>query len=363
MRVAYLLHSTHRPNAGIHKKIIAQTQRWKMNGVETACFFLTNRDDGEELERAFDNVPVFTRHYVHLLDSFRAAGQVVDDILSWQPDLVYFRHALYYPVYGRLSSRVPVIAEINGDMGNQLFARSKLRYWYFRLTHSVFMRHVSGLIFVTKELSQHPQYACFGKPSRIIANGIDLDEYPDILPAPVNDHPCLIFIGSRWSPLKGIDKILWLAGRFPDWRFDLVGEHGDDAEVPPNVILHEYMPRTEYEKLLAQADVALAPLALYRAGLYEASALSTREYLAYGIPTIIGYSETDFPSPKEFLLQLPCTPENVREHTEAIKQFVHAMRGKRVPREAIAHLDVRVKEGERLAFFEEVVAGYRSGSI
>lgn len=89
---------------------------------------------------------------------------------------------------------------------------------------------------------------------------------------------------------------------------------------------------------------------------------STREYLAYGIPTIIGYDETDFPSPKEFLLELPCTPENVREHAQDIEQFVQTMRGKRVPRTSIAHLDVRVKEGDRLAFFEEVVAGYRSRS-
>lgn len=360
MRVAYLLHSTHRPSAGIHKKIIAQTRRWKTNAVEAACFLLTNRDDSEELERAFHNVPVFTRHYTYLLDSFRAARQLVDDILAWQPDLVYFRQALYYPPYSKLSTQVPIVVEINSDMGHELLMRSRLRYWYYRLTHNEFMRRVSGLIFVTAELSRNPQYVRFGELRKVIANGIELEKY-NVLPAPINNQPRLIFIGARWAPWKGVDKILWLARRFPDWRFDLVGEHGgDDGDMPPNMVVHHYMPSAEYERLLAQADVALSSLALYRAGLYEASTLSTREYLAYGIPTIIGYSETDFPSPKEFLLQLPCTPQNVEERVDDIERFVHAMQGKRVPREAIAHLDVAVKERERLAFFNEIVADYRS---
>jgi glycosyltransferase involved in cell wall biosynthesis len=359
MKIAYLLHTIHKPNTGFCKKIAAQTRRWVMNGTEVACFVLTDRDDGNGWERTFGRVPTHVRRYTHLFDSLRAARQVVLDILTWQPDLVYFRYALYYPAYGKLSRKVPVIVEINGDMGRQLLIRSKLRYWYYRLTHNGFMRHVSGLIFVTGELSRSPQYARFGKPSRVIANGIDLGEYPNILPAPTNNQPRLIFIGARWAPWKGIDKIFWLASHFPDWRFDLVGEHGDYDEVPSNVFLHDFMPRAEYEKLLAQADVALGSLALHRAGLYEASTLSAREYLAYGIPTIIGYDETDFPSPKDFLLQLPCTPENVREHVEDIKQFVQAMQGKRVPRESISHLDVTVKERERLAFFEEIVASRR----
>ncbi len=88
--------------------------------------------------------------------------------------------------------------------------------------------------------------------------------------------------------------------------------------------------------------------------MQETTALKVREYLARGIPTIIGHRDTDFPNPPPFLLEIPNEPTGVASSLDRIADFVARAPQLRVPREAIAHLDVGVKEVQRLAFIEQV---------
>jgi hypothetical protein len=117
------------------------------------------------------------------------------------------------------------------------------------------------------------------------------------------------------------------------------------------------MSPSDYAPLLAHADVAIGTLALYRKDMGEASSLKVREYLARGIPTIVGYADTDFPEAPPFILRIPNAPDAVRTSMPDIRAFVERSLGTRVPREAVAHLDVSVKEAARLAFLREVVGG------
>lgn len=103
--------------------------------------------------------------------------------------------------------------------------------------------------------------------------------------------------------------------------------------------------------------MAVGTLALHRKGISSTSAIKTGEYLAYGIPTIIGYEETDFPDGHPHLLQLPNTPDNVSANINTIREFVERVRGQRVDRSSIAHLDIEVKERERLRFMARIASG------
>jgi hypothetical protein len=168
--------------------------------------------------------------------------------------------------------------------------------------------------------------------------------------------------GMQGIDWHGIDKVLWLARHFAKWQFDLIGIEARQIDhqgcgVPPNVATHGVLGRTDYEKVLLGVDVGLGTLALHRKNMNEACPLKVREYLAYGIPTIIGYRDTDFPRPAPFLLELPNTPTNVEDHVADIERFVATWRGRRVFREEIAHLDMRRKERERVAFFRRVLEG------
>jgi hypothetical protein len=102
--------------------------------------------------------------------------------------------------------------------------------------------------------------------------------------------------------------------------------------------------------------VACGTLALHRNNMEEASTLKVREALAFGVPLIIAYRDTDLEGvAADRILRLPNTPNNVSENIEAIKDFAYRMMGKRVERALIANrIDQCAKEQERLAFFVEI---------
>ena len=86
-----------------------------------------------------------------------------------------------------------------------------------------------------------------------------------------------------------------------------------------------------------------------RAGLREGCPLKVREYLLAGIPTVVGYDDTDFAGETPWYLSRYEGPEQVR-------RFIESVRGRRAPRaELEARLSWGAKEKARLAFFERVL--------
>ncbi|MNP61531.1 hypothetical protein D3C76_1567280 [compost metagenome] len=100
--------------------------------------------------------------------------------------------------------------------------------------------------------------------------------------------------------------------------------------------------------------MAIGPLALYRRGMKEASPLKVREYLAYGLPVINGYVDTDFKEEVPFILRIPNEPRNTVHASAAIEEFVHSWQGRRVDRSEVEHLDVAVKETARIAYMKRI---------
>jgi hypothetical protein len=215
------------------------------------------------------------------------------------------------------------------------------------------------MVYVSEDFPRLPHYACFGKPGIVIGNGVDVAQYRPLPPA-ANERPHLVFIGSGSASQlwQGFDKVLQLAKLCPDWQFDVVGSGTSSLEQPPppNLRMHGFLERQDYEPIFAQADVALGTLALYRKHIDTTSALKIGEYIAYGLPMILGYKDTNIPDPlPPYVLQIPNTPDNVQTHLDDIRRFVEQIRGTRVPRDQVTHVDAREKERERLAFFRRVV--------
>jgi hypothetical protein len=212
----------------------------------------------------------------------------------------------------------------------------------------------AGIAFVSRELSASARFTQFGKPAITLGNGIDLDATSP-LPPTRNEEPRFAFLGepSQW---QGIDKIVALATALPQAKFDLIGPSKLDA-APSNVRAYGVLTSTEYREILAQCDLGLGTLALYRKGMTEASPLKVREYLAYGLPTVIGYEDTDFVGAEPWYLErLPNSDWAVDEHVARIHRFAKAAIGRRVAHTEIAHLDATAKEALRLAFFERILS-------
>jgi glycosyltransferase involved in cell wall biosynthesis len=361
MRISYFFYWNEEARGttykGVFNKIVDQICAWQTLNCESRLFILTTQQGGlGRLVLKFDQFPICVRTYRSRLDQFKQAPKLFGEIATWQPDIIYNRYIGYLPALQKMVRSTPTVLEVNSDLLSELLNMDGygIRYWYHRMTLQRCLKDLCGIVFVSGELSELPQYARSGKPSIVIANGIDLDRYP-ALPIANNSTPRLVFMGSM-APWHGIDKIVQLAHQRPNWQFDLIGQLSDEtkSQLPRNVISHGFLLKSQYEEIFAKVDVAIGSLALHRNKMSEASPLKVREYLAYGIPTIIGYRDTDFPETVPFLLQLPNSNDNIVNSIEAITQFVEKWKGKRVPRKAIAVLDVHVKEIRRLEFFCKV---------
>lgn len=355
MKVAVLLHWNEGEDSGVFKKVVSQIRTWRDQGVCVSLHLISRELSLGIWQQYLKNIVITFHVYYNVLTRLKAWQEAVEALKIQQPDIVYHRYDLYMPPLRSLFQRFPLILEINTDDLAEYCLTEGLRCWYNRFTRSLLLRGAAGLVFVTHELSSLPHFSQYRKPSSVIANGIALDDYT-VLPAPKNNEPRLFFIGADRQPWHGVDKILRLAQLFPRWQFDIVGiPPGRFQEVPLNVHIYGPLGRQAYEPLLAQADIAIGTLALHRKKVNEACPLKVREYLAYGLPIIIGYKDTDFPHGAPFILELPNAEDNVENGVGVIAEFVSEWKGRRVQREAISHLDLSSKECQRLAFFRKVL--------
>lgn len=373
MRIAYVAVGFEMDiRLGVVAKLERQMSRWVEAGHEARLFIQAHRMPNLVRDGKLGSIPVEifpddrvagVRLAAGLTRRFSVVSALADRVAAWRAELVYVRFNTWYPALTALAARVPTVLEINtDDVREYRMMMSAPQFLYHRLGRGWFMRRAAGMVYVTHELAANPSLARFGRPGVVVSNGIRLAEYPT-LPPPSNDRPRLTFIGSAGHPWHGVDKILRLATLCPDWDFDLIGLDAGAAgrELPPNVVCHGYLLRRDYEAIMARADVAIGTLALHRKAMREASPLKVREYLAYGIPAVIGYRDTDFLNGSDYLLALPNIEDNVESCLPEIRAFVGRMRGVRVPREAIMHVDSARKEAERLAFFEHVVRRAAAG--
>lgn len=173
--------------------------------------------------------------------------------------------------------------------------------------------------------------------------------------APRNEKPVLAFIGSISLKWQGFDKIIEIADMIPECTIKIIGESKNKTNIiRRNIVLLGHREKSVYTQLLADVDVCIATLSLYKKRMEEACPLKVREYLAFGITVIIGYKDTDFPNPVNFLLQLENNENNVRYSISKIRTFIETSMGKRVPRKEIERIDSHKKERDRLSFLEQI---------
>jgi hypothetical protein len=362
MRIAYFVVWNEAPNGttfkGVFYKIHAQIQMWQMLGHDVKLFVQTQAAGGFAKSYVpLEQIPTHISRYTSLIDRLQQGSSQFAEMRRWEPDIVYCRHAFFIPFLRDMARTFPTVVEINSDDMAQIVAQDgyKHQYWYFRLTRGLWLKHIRGFVHVIGELAERRHYTQFRKPSIVIGNSVDLSAYPT-LPAPDNTTPNLVFIAST-ALWHGVDKIIKLAHHFPQWQFHLIGPLTDEvkAQLPANMTAYGYLTPEQYRWIMEKADVAIGSLAMHRIGLLTGSPLKVREYLSYGIPTIIGYQDADFPQPVPFLLTLPSVEGNVEAHYDEICNFVEKWRGKRLPREQVAHLDTKIKEYQRVEFMREIL--------
>jgi glycosyltransferase involved in cell wall biosynthesis len=361
MRIAYVSFQWPRTrNSGVGKKIQSQITAWIAMGHEAKLFMHSAKYEplSELIEADYFFYSVAGK-IITEINRIKAVIRMVAAIRDYHPDVIYLRSSIYvYPAHN-LMSIAPVIEEINTNDITQHEGLGAIYSLYNRLTRGIFLCHVRGLVTVSRELAASSAFAAYRKPTCVIANGIDLNKFVQ-LPAPANHIPRLVFIGNPGCLWHGIDKLVTLTRLVPDLQLDIVGysELPDLEPLPENITLHGYLALQEYQNVLASADAAVSSLALHRVELEEASPLKSRECLAFGLPLVVAYVDTDLDDLDcEFLLKIPNKEDNIQTHAQEIYDFACRMRGLRVDRKLIANIDLVGKELKRIDFIEKILQG------
>lgn len=359
MKIAYIFQDV-AVASGIRKKVQRQSAAWAALGHEVRLFVYATEADLAQSPLAREaGVPVECFTYRDVMRRGEGLAKVERALRAWQPDLVYTRWTFVYPALVRIMRRFPTVVEVIGAELEELKRRSRVLYYYARLTNLIVGRLGAGFVHGNPELVQ--MSASWRKgPATVVSNGIDLDQF-ELFPAPQNPSPVTVFLSSSDAPWHGLDEILRCAEALPHWRFEMIGLEAPEG-APANTVWHGRLERAQYDPILAQADVAWAPLSLFRKGQSIADALKTREYMAHGIPIIIGGGDPDLTEGMPCVLHLPNSEGNVMQNLERVVAFVEAMQGQRVPRESIAHFASQVKEQRRVEFLESVMAGRKRKS-
>ncbi|WBF66192.1 hypothetical protein LN040_10675 [Desulfovibrio subterraneus] len=289
-------------------------------------------------------------------------SELLQDIKAFRPDVVYLRHEICGPQIISLLRAFPgkVVVEINADLDAELKleARESLRrfvaYSLNKLTKRYFEKRVAATVCVASPLmslfESLPAARKFLSP-----NAIDLRNHAVMKSVPDADtRKSLVFAGTPGQAWHGVDLLLPLARALPCYDFHIFGP-SPLPDAPGNMIFHGYQPKEVLEQFYAQCHVGIGTLAAFRQGLAEASTLKVREYIAAGLPVILGYRDSAFlQSSPPWVLELSSQERLFEQEwaVEAVRDFVERNARRVVTHaDSAQYIDASILEGAKIEQF------------
>ncbi len=354
MKIVYLMNWELGVGSGVSHKVQSQVEEWSKHGHQVELWIVSANDNGLRL----GNCRVFEYPKLEFLPSSLLRKFLGKSLAYWnvrqamsknKPDIIYFRQSSWFPNLASTLSLAPAVMEINTDDLAEVAHRSDLFQKVYRWGRERILRSVAAFSATTHELGE--KFAYLKKPIGVVANGIRECDPP---PAKAkHDRPQLVFVGSPALYWHGTDKLVTLAGLCPEFDFHVVGP--ELSEIPDNMTVHGYLSQKELENLYRSMDIGIGTLAVHRNNLVEACPLKVREYIAQGLPVILGYRDTDLNESEDLVLEIQNTETNVSDDHQRIVSFVQHNWLKQVSAETRNKVFVATKEKKRLELFELVL--------
>ena len=355
MRIAYLLEWEFDKIDGVIQKVLNQADIWRSFGHEVKIFALSNTKDTLKIEGV--------KNYHKSIKNLIYFNNLYKDLVAFNPNIVYFRYSSYKPYLNWVFKRFKSVLELNtNDLSEQELLKDvnfkkKFAYYNTLLTYKYMQSMVSGIVAVTNEIANSIFYK--DKLIAVIPNSINLDSYKTKKRAEKKEVPNLVFIGSPNQNWHGIDKIISLAKASQDKLFfHIIGEDKPKDLELKNIKFYGYMKRDEYKEVLINSNIGIGTLALHRKNMQEACPLKVREYLAFGLPIIIGYKDTAISKKFDWVLELPNTEDNIEKNIQRVINFCYDKKSRIVNDIEVKDvIDSSYWERNRVDFLKRVLDG------
>lgn len=364
MKIAYVIDTDISNKNSIVNKIEAKIKIWENYGIQVIVYSLLSSTSKSILK---NGVICQIKNNDSKFLYINSVKVLKNQLTEYKPDLIYSRYIRYIPglINALTIKNTPYIVEINTNDVEENKLSSIKKNIYNNLTRSLLLKNSSGFVCVTEELAKDKNFSKFNKNSLILSNGINVDNFTESNNYKNKSTNRIVFIGTENQEWQGFEKIIFLAKKLPKYNFDIIGikkihlEKVGIIKIPKNIFLHGFLPLEENKKIVNDAIVGIGTLSLYKKNMNEACALKTRQYLAQGIPVIVGYKDTDLINKNlPFVLELENTPNNIKDNINKINDFILEVKNyerKEIIKFATHNLDTKIKEVKRLNFIKEII--------
>ena len=361
MKIAYVATIDAYQNSGVINKITSQINSWNHLENEARLFIISkppgiknNIASAINLENSWvcyhsisNFITKVTGRKQNYLNKILSALSLKSELKKFNPDVIYYRFSIWFP--GQISSfgDFPVIVELNTNDIDEFKLTNKLTQLIHLSTRKWLLTRANGFCSVTNEINE--LIAVRGIPSIVLGNGVDTSRLQHRL-LPNNHRAQLVFVGSPGCRWHGIEKIISLAELLPQYDFHIVGpDKNEFIHNSENMTFHGFLEKKKLSLLYKKMDLAIGTLALHRKNMEEASPLKVREYIAYGLPVIVGYKDTDLYD-KSVVLYIGNYENNVIDNVSNIVKFVEAWKNKKFNID-LNCIDMYQKEKKRVDYF------------
>ena len=235
------------------------------------------------------------------------------------------------------------------------------------------IRTCTGLIGVTDEIKEYElDRAGSSIPACTIPNGILVQDIPFSGHAPYDGKVLnLLCLANSFEAWQGLDRVLAglqnyssakpflqlaVVGNVSPQHLSLSCRLRSNAYVKVDFLGRLYGPALE--ELFGVSHMAFSSLALFRKGMKEACALKTREFMARGLPFVIGYHDPDLDEiADEFFLPVSAddSPVNIDEVVAFAERILNQKGVSESMREfAEKRLDWKIKIQQMWDFLESI---------
>jgi len=376
VKIVYVLNEDISRVTGVTHKVISQISIWNEFGNIIKVIALNSTATNSQIQ---DSVILTANAKKTLIGKFLRNVFLIKslkkELEKFKPDLIYSRYICYIPCLVKtFKAAAPYIIEINTNDIDEIKQCNKFKYFYNILTRRFLLNNADGFVFVSNELKNLKCFKRFQKPSIMCSNAIGIKDSNITNLTNRNNRAKhkVVFIGTLNQPWHGIDKIIFLANSLKNIEFNIIGyTHGElisyinnykSLFLSHNIICHGFLNHAKAINIIANCDVGIGSLALHRNKMNEASPLKVRQYLALGLPIIIGYQDTDLMGKKlDFVLELENTETNIANNLDKIKKFIYTSKtfdNIKIREFSIANLGYQSKEEAKLNFFKRITQSH-----
>ncbi|WP_139043558.1 glycosyltransferase family 4 protein [Idiomarina sp. A28L] len=270
---------------GVRKKIEEQVNEWRNTGIEVLVV--------NDLCGYGAIIKYLYRYYTFIkFFLFRCSSD----------SFVYIRQTVSLPLFGVFSRLRKYSYEVNADISKEASTLSIFQKILFLLFKDSLLKNADKVFFVTEELKS--RYQNSSKFNYVFPNCLKKLGSKKKLPRGRD----IVFVGNENQKWQGVDIFYEFVKALPMFNFHVVGNISRPLNFNcHNIVFHGILDGTDYFNLMSEMDFAIGTLAFYRSGLSEGSALKVRDYVAFDLPIVAGYFDTDF-SASPFYLTVSTNP-------------------------------------------------------